>query len=60
MPVKITKIKQKYLDLERLAALQKTLESCLPSDCGLRLEVMIAFSLLKECFQAGFVERIDE
>lgn len=60
MPVKITKIQQKYFDAARLDALQKTMEGSLPLDSGLRLDVMIALTLLKDCFKYGFIERVDE
>lgn len=57
MPVKINKIKQKYLDLERIEALRVKLEEKLPPDGELRLDVLIALSLLKDCFKYGFIER---
>ena len=60
MGTKVSKIKQKYLDLERIEALRIKLEEKLPPDSGLRLDVMIALSVLKECFKYGFVERVDE
>ena len=60
MGTKVSKIKQKYLDLERIEALRIKLEEKLPSDSSLRLDVMIALSVLKDCFKYGFVERVDE
>ena len=60
MASKASKIKQKYLDLARIEALRIKLEEKLPPDSGLRLEVMIALSILSECFKYGFVERGDE
>lgn len=60
MPVKVAKIHQKYIDLERIEALRIKLEEKLPSDSGLRLDVLIALSVLKDCFKYGFVERVDE
>lgn len=60
MPVKVAKIHQKYIDLERIEALQKKLDEQLPSNSGLRLDVLIALSVLKDCFKYGFVERVDE
>lgn len=57
---KVNKIRQSYLDLERVAVLQRRLEEALPNDSGLHLDVMIALSVLKECFKYGFVERVDE
>lgn len=59
MPVKINKIKQKYLDLERIEALRVKLEEKLPPDGELRLDVLIALSLLKDCFKYGFIERVE-
>lgn len=60
MGTKAIKIQQKYLDLARVEALQVKLEEKLPSDSGLRLDVLIALSVLKDCFKYGFVERVDE
>lgn len=60
MPVKVAKIHQKYIDLERIEALQKKLDEQLPSNSSLRLDVLIALSVLKDCFKYGFVERVDE
>lgn len=60
MASKAIKIQQKYLDLERIEALRIKLEEKLPSDSGLRLDVLIALSVLKDCFKYGFVERVDE
>lgn len=60
MGTKVSKIKQKYLDLARVEALRIKLEEKLPPDSGLRLDVMIALSILAECFKYGFVERVDE
>lgn len=60
MASKVLKIKQKYLDLARIEALRVKLEEKLPPDSGLHLDVMIALSVLKDCFKCGFVERGDE
>lgn len=60
MASKPIKIKQKYLDLGRIEALQVKLEEKLPADSGLHLDVIIALSILSECFKYGFVERVDE
>ena len=60
MGTKASKIKQKYLDLARVEALRVKLEEKLPPDSGLHLDVMIALSILSECFKYGFVERVDE
>ena len=60
MASKSIKIKQKYLDLARVEALRVKLEDKLPADSGLRLDVIIALSILSECFKYGFVERVDE
>ena len=60
MGMKVSKIKQKYLDLARVEALRIKLEEKLPPDSGLHLDVMIALSVLSECFKYGFVERVDE
>lgn len=60
MASKAIKIQQKYLDLERIEALRIKLEEKLPSNSSLRLDVMIALSVLKDCFKYGFVERVDE
>lgn len=57
---KSIKIKQQYLDLEQIDALQKRLENSLPNDAGLRLDAMIALSILKDCFKYGFVEKVDK
>lgn len=57
MALKVSKIKQKYLDLERIEALRVKLEEKLPPDGELRLDVLIALSLLKDCFKYGFIER---
>lgn len=57
---KVNKIRQSYLDLERVEALQRRLEEALPNDSGLRLDVMIALAVLKDCFKSGFVERVEE
>lgn len=60
MGTKASKIKQKYLDLERIEALRIKLEEKLPPDSGLRLDAMIALAVLKDCFKCGFVERVGE
>lgn len=60
MASKAIKIQQKYLDLARVEALRIKLEEKLPSDSSLRLDVLIALSVLKDCFKYGFVERVDE
>ena len=60
MGTKVSKIKQKYLDLERIEALRIKLEEKLPPDSGLRLDAMIALAVLKDCFKCGFVERVGE
>lgn len=60
MASKVSKIKQKYLDLEGIESLRIRLEEKLPADSGLHLDVMIALSILSECFKYGFVERVDE
>lgn len=60
MGTKASKIKQKYLDLERIEALRIKLEEKLPPDSGLRLDAMIALAVLKDCFKSGFVERVGE
>ena len=60
MGTKASKIKQKYLDLERIEALRIKLEEKLPPDSGLRLDAMIALAVLKDCFKHGFVERVGE
>ena len=57
---KVNKIRQSYLDLERVEALQRRLEEALPNDSGLRLDAMIALAVLKDCFKCGFVERVGE
>ena len=57
---KVNKVKQSYLDLERVEALQRRLEEALPNDSGLRLDAMIALAVLKDCFKHGFVERVGE
>ena len=57
---KVNKVRQSYLDLERVEVLQRRLEEALPNDSGLRLDAMIALAVLKDCFKCGFVERVDE
>ena len=39
---KVNKVRQSYLDLERVEMLQRRLEKALPNDSGLRLDAMIA------------------
>lgn len=60
MASKSIKIKQKYLDLGRIEALRIKLEDKLPADSGLHLDVIIALSILSDCFKCGFIERVDE
>lgn len=60
MASKSIKIKQKYLDLGSIEALRVKLEEKLPADSGLHLDVIIALSILSDCFKYGFVERVDE
>lgn len=62
MNKKSSSLTQRYFDAEKIVALQNKLEARLntTSDSGLRLDVMIAFSLLTDCFKAGFIERVDE
>ena len=57
---KVNKVRQSYLDLERVEMLQRRLEEALPNDSGLRLDAMIARAVLKDCFKSGFVERVGE
>lgn len=57
---KVNKVRQSYLDLERVEVLQRRLEEALPNDSGLRLDAMIALAVLKDCFKRGFVERVGE
>ena len=57
---KVNKVRQSYLDLERVEVLQRRLEEALPNDSGLRLDAMIALAVLKDCFKCGFVERVGE
>ena len=57
---KVNKVRQSYLDLERVEALQRRLEEALPNDSGLRLDAMIALAVLKDRFKCGFVARVGE
>ena len=57
---KVNKVRQSYLDLERVEMLQRRLEEALPNDSGLRLDAMIALAVLKDCFKCGLVERVGE
>ena len=57
---KVNKVRQSYLDLERVETLQRRLEEARPNDSGLRLDAMIALAVLKDYFKCSFVERVWE
>ena len=52
-------VSQRYFGIAEIDALQTSLEERLsePSDSELRLDLMIVFSLLKDCFRLGLMKK---
>ncbi len=52
-------VSQRYFGIAEIDALQTSLEERLsePSDSELRLDLMIVFSLLKDCFRLGLIKK---
>lgn len=52
-------VSQRYFGIAEIDALQTSLEKRLsePSDSELRLDLMIVFSLLKDCFRHGLIKK---
>ncbi len=50
---------QRYFGIAEIDALQTSLEERLsePSDSELRLDLMIVFSILKDCFRLGLIKK---
>lgn len=54
-------IKQNFIDLETIKKLQDIVDQRFnkPEDLNIKMEFMLTFSFLRDCFKNGFIEKVE-